>query len=264
MKNIKKLFEKTAVVISLEIAIAVFLGVLITLFVIIPNYGSWLENRAEIAELEERIDKVSKNIDAARNLDESEIDGFDAKLELALPSEADSLRFLTLVEKVAGVSGMKFSSAQVTTSKTTVQPTTPVPNQPAETPSLSTDGGTAGNTTSTTQGTGTSSGSQSGLILKLSFTGSFPALLSLLANFETVDRVALITGVSITKSGEDKGISVAVNFNLPLSSKAGEVSAETLVLLTDQEKEALKEILDKMVITAAPAKSKTGRSDPFE
>ena len=261
MKNISKLLAQPSVFISLEVAVAIFIAVLISLFVILPNLNSWKQNIDQSKETQARIEKIERNISLAKSLDTDEIDDLDKQLELVLPSESDVLRFYNLINAVANLSGMKFGAAQVDQAKTTVTPVPSAPQASGKTPSLSTGGG-AGTTPNPLAGQTGNSGAGN-LTVKISISGPYANLLTFLSNLEKADRAALINSISISNEGDSNDISAAINFNLPLFSSTGVASAESIVLPTDQEKESIKEMMAKKEITADVSKGGVGKSDPF-
>lgn len=264
MKNINDLFKQAYVVVSAGIAVAIILAVVITLFVIVPFFSSWQQGIEQNAQTQLRLEKIENNLSAVESLDTYEIEALASKLDLILPSEDDTLRFFTLAEKVAQASGMKVSAAQAEVKVPAPQVSTPPPSasdkEAGEAPSPSTGGGTA----ATGQSGQVSTGSGGGSSVKISFIGSFPSLLKLLANFEKADRAALITSLSITEDQEKTAITAAIDFSLPLSKAGEEADAENIALINRQEISSLQTILEAIVFTASPAKGPVGKTDPFK
>lgn len=273
MNKLINLLQKTAVVVMLEVVIAIALGSAIIYFVGIPSFNSWRSSNQKTNELRQKLNKVTSNINSLQGADKEEIQRLDEAFNQILPSEIQPLKFLTLADKIAGASGVTFSAGQVEVQKKSALGTpSPPASKPAggaissnqQTPSLS-----AGSTAST-QGVGRSTSlaqqqsSGKGLVVKLSFLGRFPNLLKLIENFGRGDIAALITEVSFSNAEDKSGnVAMSINFTLPVSSSVVKVDAETANLLTEAEKGTLAVFLDNIIFTSSPANSPLGRTDPF-
>jgi hypothetical protein len=262
MGNIKQLLNNPMVLIGLEVVVAVAVSALLVAGVILPKYQSWWQSYNENKDADVRFEKVEKNIESLRSSDAFEIDELNKSLELLLPDKEDPLRFASLAEKVAAVSGMELSSAALELPKTT----TPAPTAAggSSAPALSSGSGKAGGGSSTTA-TAVSAQTKKEPTVKLSFGGTFPSLLVLLANFEKTDRAALLSTLSLSEAQKEEGkITATIEFKLPMSSQANPVSMESATVLTQTEKKSLQDLLAKIQITTAPTNSPLGREDPFK
>jgi len=236
MKILQGLLKKSAFLVTLEIIVAVIIGVAIVYLLGLPNFNSWRESSKKVAEIKQRIDKVTSNINMLQNTDKGEIEKLEEGFNQVLPSETQFLKFFTLADRIAGASGVIFSAGQAEIAKASAFGT-PAP-QPSDTGS---------------KGSG----------VKLSLLGRFPNLLKLIGNFGKTDRAALITEITFNNSEDTGNVSVAINFTLPTSSSPLSIDAETVSLLTEDEKEILNSVLDGIIFRASPADRHTGRSDPF-
>jgi hypothetical protein len=210
------------------------------------------------------VEQVNKNIEAVKGLDTTEIKTAKDFLDEFLPGEEDPLRFVSLAEGVAAASGMKLSAVQAELGKSTSQTTTPTSVSSSSSPTIS-SGSTAAPSATATSLNQPATAASKGVNFKLSFEGEFPSTLTLLANFEKAERAILITQMSFSSAqSEGGGISLAINFTLPLLTNPPAASSENLVMLTSEETKLLESLLDKNQIKVAPAKNPLGREDPFK
>ena len=261
MKDIKAILNKPIFVISLEIVAALVISAVLVLLIILPKYKSWRQVYNENKESQERIEKVDKNIAAIRSADAFEVESLYKKLATLLPEEEDPIRFVSLAEKITAASGMKLSAAQLEMSSATQG---------------AVSGSSAGAAPSLSSGTSSSSGTspvvpkqsagkiKSALAFKMSFEGSFPALLVLLSNFGKGDQAVQISSLSLSGSQSGGGqLTAAISFSLPAATQAGPVSMESAVVLTQAEKKSLQDLVDKIQFTTAPTNNPLGRENPF-
>ena len=270
MKILQGLLKKSAFLVTLEIIVAVIIGVAIVYLLGLPNFNSWRESSKKVAEIKQRIDKVTSNINMLQNTDKGEIEKLEEGFNQVLPSETQFLKFFTLADRIAGASGVIFSAGQAEIAKASAFGTpaavTPPPVSSANTGSSGPTLG--GGSTNPAANAGTTAPQPSdtgskGSGVKLSFLGRFPNLLKLIGNFGKTDRAALITEITFNNSEDTGNVSVAINFTLPTSSSPLSIDAETVTLLTEDEKEILNSVLDGIIFRASPADRHTGRSDPF-
>jgi hypothetical protein len=262
MKDIKEILKKPAFVIGLEIVGALVISALLFLGVILPKYQAWSKLSNENKEAQSRFEKVDRNIEALRKVDAFEMEELSQKLTGLLPEKENPLKFTTLAEKVAAASGMQITAAQIEVPKTSQPVVSGTPT--SSKPSLSSGTGTAGGTSPTTP-TQAAGQAKSELTVKISFEGSFPALLVLLGNFGKAERASSISTLSLSQGKEGEGfITATIGFKLPISPQVQAASMETASVLTTKEIVFLQSLLAKIQITAEPTKSPTGREDPFK
>lgn len=264
MKDIKEILKKPVFVIGLEIVGVLVFSVLLLLGVILPKYKAWSNLSSENKEAQARLERVDKNTEALRKVDTFEAADLSQKTDQLLPEKENPLRFITLAEKVAAASGMQISAAQIEIPKTG-QPAVSGTPAGGTKPSVSSGTGAVGGTASTTTPTNTVAQTKSEVVVKISFEGSFPALLILLGNFGKTDRASSITSLSLSQVKEGEGnITATVGFKLPIAPEVQAVSMETASVLIDQEKKFLEDFIAKIQFTAEPTKNPTGREDPFK
>jgi hypothetical protein len=260
MKDIKVVLKSPVFVIGLEITGALAISVVLVLLVILPKYKSWRQARSENNESQKRIEKIDGNIAAIRSIDASEVESLYQKVATLLPEEGNQLRFFSLAEKIAASTGMKISAAQLEVSSAAQGAVSG--SSTGASPSLSSGTGSSGTSPVVPQSAGQI---KSVLTVKMSFEGSFPALLALLSDFGKGDQATQISSVSL--SGDQSGggqLTAAISFSLPAAIQAEPVSMESSVVLTQDTKKALQDLVAKIQFTSAPTNSPVGREDPFK
>jgi len=262
--NIIELAKKPGVVIGLEVFATFLIGILLVFFVVLPKFKSWQESASQNKETKQHSEKVSKNIESIKGLDKTEIEKAGSFLDEFLPAEEDPLKFVSLAEAVAAASGMKVSAIQADLGKSTKPTTTPTSVGSSSGPTISSGSTTASSTTATSLNQ-PAAAAKKGVTFKLSLEGEFPSIPTLLANFEKAGRAMLITQMNLSSTqSEGGGVSLVINFTLPLFTNPPAASAENLVMLTPEETKLLGSLLEKNQIKVAPAKNPLGRQDPFK
>src|SRR4030043_1343905 len=115
MKNptVSTQLKKTGPIVVLEIVVAVVISGLLIMGLIVPQYQSWRKAVSGNKETKTRLEKVSNNVEILSALKASEFKKLNKTLALILPEEEDSLRFVSLAENIAAVSGVNLLAAQV-------------------------------------------------------------------------------------------------------------------------------------------------------
>jgi|GEM_PF-6494775 len=233
----EKVSKKTIIFIVVEIAIALAFSAAMIYFVVIPKFNSWSGARTKIKDLEGRSDNLDRNISLLKNIDTSEIQEVDSLLGKLLPSDADGLRTVSLIEAAAANSNMKVSAAQL---------------------QGSTNASGTGQVSAQSQNTS----KQGASVIKGSFTGSYQSLLNLLLNLNKIDRAVSIDEISAMNDSQS-GTTSTISLELPVYSVPPVASADTFVDLTDGEKKSINELLDQVTITTTPANDPLGKNDLF-
>ncbi|MEX0616941.1 MAG: hypothetical protein WD231_03985 [Candidatus Woykebacteria bacterium] len=271
MKSLIKFFKKPLILgISVGLAELMIFVALVGLL-IIPKISSFRELSSKNSESEKELVELSESITTYSKLDPEEIKDLVTLVDNLIPEERDVLRFLTLNEVVAQVSGVEITDTQIVSA--TATPTTPAssgsqapaPATPSQPVSLVKKAFAqdqpqpqASPATPAPQVSSTSSYST-----KISVTGPFNSVINYIKNFDNMDRFAAFSQVDLSL-GEGSDLIAVLDVQLPLSKSSSTVASNEFINLTDQEKKIIEEVKSKILYSASPARNPLGKSNPFQ
>lgn len=255
MKEIAAIFKKPIVVIALGLVVTLVIAGLIGFFFVLPQFNALDENQKKTADLSVKLADLTKNINAIKNIDQEEIDGYSKTLASFFPENTDYLHFATLNDRLVSAAGLKITSFTIS-SATRV-------SLPAATASGSTGGTPATAKQPPATSTTTDSIAGSGYTVVVSYTGSFDRVENFLKNLRGLDRAVAVGQVLFNSTVAN--LSTNITFFLPLSaSVSASASSDNLVTLSASDKVLLNNLAKSVEFTATPAENTLGKSNPFQ
>jgi len=260
MKSIQKILKKNSVFVIFFVIVGLILSLTISYFLMAPRFFSYLKIQLENKNSREELAVLEKNIRDTMAIDTQESSKFFSLVEALIPEEEDTLRVITLTERIAKSSGVVLK--QFDTNSMVVVPGT----QAAPSPTPPTEGENAGvgqqsqSGTNQTQTT-TPATSLNSYKIKVTVEGSFSNVTRFISNYLKTDRLLGMSEVSINSL--DQRLSVVLTIELPLSPSISTVSIGDNLVLSDLEREQLKELENKE-FTASPANNPLGPANPFK
>ena len=223
-----------------------------------PRLLSFLSIRLENAVTNQQIVLLDKNIKDTAAIDKEESNKFFSLVDALVPEQEDVLRFITLTENIAKSSGVAVTTFDTSPTKVVPGTTQTAPTQP---PAV---GGAEGNQPAAAgQGqpiTGVPSSGNS-FTVEVNVSGSFVNITRFISNYLNSDRLIGISDVAFIATSDD--LSVVLSVDLPLSPSTATVAIGDNFILTEAEREQLKQIEDSQ-FTASPATNPLGPKDPFK
>lgn len=259
MKDIKKIINKPIFFIIVSIVVSIVATIILVPFLIFPKFESLLDSRSQNLKLEDDIDNLKNRINAASSLNMDEVSSYYSAVKTFIPEGRDSLRFLTLNDMVASVSGVSIKSVSIEEAKAAQQKTNSASQQGVSV-AQSQESSSQANQQATTSTQPNKNNSVS-YFVDFSIAGDFEDILRFISNCQESDRLIGINEISI--AGEKAELTADLTMELPLGNYSASANPEDDLSFTAEEKEIIDSILYKK-FSATPSNNPLGRPDPFD
>jgi len=247
MKSLKKIFKKNIVFVIFFSVLGFVIFVAVSYLLILPRFLSFLSIKLENEVTKIEIVDLENNIRDTKAIDKAESSKFFSLVDKLIPESEDVVRSITLAEKIAKSSGVTLTSFDTNTKQ--VVPGQSVTASPQAQEAAPTQAVTAVPTSS------------SSYEMALTVNGSFSGVTKFIANFLKTDRLLGIGDISLSSIGG--GISAVLTVEFPLGPSTTTIEIGDDLVLTEVEREQLKEIEGK-IFSVNPANNPLGPPDPFK
>lgn len=262
-KAVASLLKNTKLLTVLSIVISIFLLILLAPSLLFPRFSAWRQQAAENATENARLATITENVSILQQIDTQNLQVYADLVEKLLPSGADQLRVVSLIDELVRRSGARLDSLKVISkAASSAAAATPAPAAGEAEDAAQTATGDTTTTTGTAASAPTQTAGPSSYSVSTTFKGTFGQSLRLLALLDKTKRTISAEKVSFAKEQNSSNLGVTVEFTLPLGKEAT-VSPETKVELSAADIQILENLLSSLTIDAFPTNLPTGRNDPF-